>query len=576
MNLQGRTAFLRCIRHVPAQQLLRRLWLTAKRRWIVSPAGAPFRVRRAAVLPCRAQPPVRRFPPRTELIDQTAEGSVLVQLNQRYPLVVPMDWVCHSRPDATHLERLTLHYHDFLESVEADEGIRLVQDWIAANPPWQSGYWLDNWNSYAISIRCVTWMQWLAEQGHILSPAEADAIVASLVEQIRFLEGNLETDIRGNHLVRNIRCQMWAGRFFECREADRWWATGTRLLERELVAQLLPDGMHVELSPAYHCQVLADLLDIAGLYDDSSRAGLLQRLESSVQAMLNLTHPDGFISLFSDGGLHMAVEPQTCYGVWRQLGGRELEPDPVVRLTSGGYYGIRSSDGDFLLIDCGPCCAKSLPAHGHGDMLAFEWDVAGHRVIVDAGVSQYEAGEVRSFERSVRSHNTVSVGSRDQAEFLGSFRTGRRGTAVCDRFEVQGTRLLLTGHHDGFSTASQTVTHTRMFDASPGHVRVRDSVTGAEGESCVARLLLHPACRVRMIDAHQVSIGRDRGEILLRSDSPLKVVPGTWAPDFGQLVPATRIEIDYGASPCDGGFELRVLSRPETCNMHGPALESHS
>ena len=38
-----------------------------------------------------------------------------------------------------------------------------------------------------------------------------------------------------------------------------------RQLASQLAVQVLPDGGHYERAPAYHCQVLGDLIDIAGL-----------------------------------------------------------------------------------------------------------------------------------------------------------------------------------------------------------------------------------------------------------------------------------------------------------------------
>ena len=44
------------------------------------------------------------------------------------------------------------------------------------------------------------------------------------------------------------------------RQAGGSWAR--QLLASELDEQVLADGMHYERSPAYHCQVLADLIDM--------------------------------------------------------------------------------------------------------------------------------------------------------------------------------------------------------------------------------------------------------------------------------------------------------------------------
>ena len=58
--------------------------------------------------------------------------------------------------------------------------------------------------------------------------------VASLAEQMAFLEANLETDIGGNHLVKNIKALLWASVFFDGRDVERWRALGLKLLREEL------------------------------------------------------------------------------------------------------------------------------------------------------------------------------------------------------------------------------------------------------------------------------------------------------------------------------------------------------
>ena len=42
-------------------------------------------------------------------------------------------------------------------------------------------------------------------------------------------------------------------------------------LRQQLAIQVLPDGGHYERAPAYHCQVLGDLIDVAGLLRSAGR-----------------------------------------------------------------------------------------------------------------------------------------------------------------------------------------------------------------------------------------------------------------------------------------------------------------
>jgi uncharacterized heparinase superfamily protein len=313
------------------------------------------------------------------------------------------------------------------------------------------------------------------------------------------------------------------------------------------------------LSPAYHCQMVADLLDIRSLLPDEERDKLHSRCEHAMQALVALTHPDEQISLFSDGGLRMACSPQECLAIWRESGGTGPLPSSVTALRNSGYYGLRT-ERSFLLIDCGAVCAEALPAHGHADMLAFEWDVDGYRVVVDAGVHEYEAGPRRMASRSVASHNTVQVADLEPVELIGSFRTGRRAQATCDFFEAADGRLMLRGHHHGFQSGGCSVIHRRIFDATDGVVSIQDRMEGDLQARCTSRLLFHPDCKLQQTDAFEVVVVSRATRILLKSDTPLRIVPAEWSPDFGVCCRTSRVEMDYGDSPCSAHFQLSIQS----------------
>ena len=51
-------------------------------------------------------------------------------------------------------------------------GFGFIKDWIGANKPYKKGYWLDDWNSYSLSIRVVVWMQQFERRGDSLSEAD--------------------------------------------------------------------------------------------------------------------------------------------------------------------------------------------------------------------------------------------------------------------------------------------------------------------------------------------------------------------------------------------------------------------
>lgn len=523
----------------------------------MSPPGRFLKVRRNKPLPLAATLPAAVFPPREHLIHNREGKLFLRQLNRSWPVGDEIDWQLNDDSRPTQLECLALHYLEFVESVEVELGESILLNWIRRNPPWQSEYWLNSWNSYAISIRTVCMMQWLAAHRAKVSPNTVDKVVESVAEQVRFLARNLETDIRGNHLIKNIKTLLWAAKFFHGPEASAWYHRGRRFLRKEVASQFLSDGMHFEMSPAYHCQVFADLLECASILVPGERSELIRCLEPAAQVIADLTHPDGRISLYSDGGLNMTYLPKQCLSQYEQFGGPRIDQRRCFGFEDSGYYGIRTGQA-YLTFDCGPSCADTLPAHGHGDILAFEWDVDGRRIVVDAGVREYESGPERDWNRSTKAHNTVTVGNRDQCEFVKSFRVGHRAHGRCLRAALSADSMSVTGSYSSRSADGQQINHTRTISGSPEYFRVVDHVTSRFSEPAVARLLLHHDCDVYKVSEHDVDIMIDTKRIHLNTESPVHIRTAKWSPDFGTEFKTVQLEIEYGNTPCESGFTLTV------------------
>jgi hypothetical protein len=551
------------VRHTPLPQLAHRLALIGKRKFMAALGPRPKAAGASSspILPVREDLSLPPFPPRRRLV-AVEDGKVFLRyLNRKDPLGSEPDWHPRALEHGTRLEKLNLHYMEYLEALDDAKFQGVVEHWIKNNPAYRPGYWLDNWNSYALSIRCVVWMQQFAVRRERLDSGFAGLLCASLALQVAFLERNLELDICGNHLIKNIKALLWAGRFFApSREASRWTQKGEALLGKEAALQILSDGMHEERSPAYHCQVFADLLECyLVMVPGQARDGLGVKLDAMAQVTLDLAHPDGLISLFNDGGLNMTYTPGECLAVWRSLRGRQVRPSSQVSLRHAGYFGIRHGE-DLLLVDCGPIGPDHLPAHGHGDMLAFEWDVEGKRIVVDAGVFEYHPGKWRDYSRATTSHNTVAIDRQDQCEFWKAFRVGRRGRTQLHDLRFDAGRFVLEGSHDGYRRLPGSPLHSRRIEATTRRIAVEDRVTGGCGQAAQAFLLLHPDCSVN-VRPGGASIGNGRLLVELRTDFPVEAVDAWWMPDFGDRRKTVQLRIDYGGCPCAGSFMLEATEQ---------------
>jgi uncharacterized heparinase superfamily protein len=545
---------VRSLRHTRPGQIRARL-AKIVRRALFDRLGPEF-ARRALVAPLpqvRENAPKPVFSARLQCAESTSSDLRARLLATTHSLTAPIDW--HPR-GWTELARMNLHYMEFLEALDDAEFARIALDWIERNPAGERGGWRFAWNSYVLSLRVVVWMQQLAVRRARLTKDTVASMHASLATQLRFLERNLELDVGGNHLLKNAKALLWAGRYFDGDEARRWVATGERLLAGELAEQILPDGMHFERSPSYHAQVFADLLECADALDAGPlRVHLMTRLDASAQVLVDLTHPDGLPSLFNDGGLHMSYGTAECLAAWERMGGRTPRKQAVFALKWAGYYGVREG-ASYVLADCGPIAPEHLPAHGHGDILAFEWTVAGRRFIVDAGVFEYERGVRRAVSRASATHNTVTLDDRDQCEFWAAFRVGRRARVQRRRYEEQDAGFVLEGAHDGYEHLAGAPRHIRTLRARADEIRVDDRITGGAGQRVRARLLLHPDVRVERSAA---GLRLTSGDVVVELDCAhvITLVDASWCPDFGVSLPTRQIVIEYAPAPSSGSFQLK-------------------
>jgi len=514
-------------RHISPRRALRRVALTLKR---AMRDRAPSSGRLAPPPPFAKDPPAPLFAPRTGMI----EGDVFTFLGRAHRMGGRVDWTAPSLTPKDQLWRMNLHYMEYLEEVDDIRFVALIEDWISANPARRPGAWKDSHNSYALSLRVVVWMQQLARRS--LPEAARTKIAASLAEQLRFLEDNLETDLGGNHLIKNIKALIWASAFFSGRVAQRWRRRGLRLLGEALEEQILPDGVHFERSPSYHAQVFADLLECRHALGAAAPPALDGELREMAQVVADLAHPDGGPAVFNDAGLTMAYSPAECVAVFARIYNQNVEPAPAFAYPEGGYFGRREGS-DYFVADCGRIGPDALPAHAHGDILSFELSLEGQRFVVDPGVYEYIDGPRRRAARAAASHNTLCFEGLDQAEFFGAFRCARRPHVEVLELICEPDRLVLEGTHDGYRPHR----HVRRFEQTRGALRIVDRISGPARAAHVS-FLLHPEVVV-VLDGEGASLTRGASQARFRASLPVAYEDAVWSPDMGHELPTKRLRI---------------------------------
>lgn len=434
------------------------------------------------------------------------------------------DWRGLGKPKLWRYER---QYHRELVALAAagfvKEAHELVERWARACPPAEG----DAWEPYPVARRVLSWAEAMA-----LEPLLREALAPRLAPQLRFLRAHLEWHLLGNHLITDAAALVAGGAALE--GGLELAEFGARLLVRELGRQVLPDGGYAERAPLYHALVTRDALLSLAL---ARQRGLPLRIDAPAARMLRwlglVRRDGGALPCLNDSTAEAALFAREA-----MLRGLELELlDPGdgaghdVHLPDTGWSLVREGRHE-LLFEHGPIGPAEQPGHGHSDALSFElfWD--GAPAVLDTGVSTYEVGPQRAFERSARAHATVTVDGEGPDELWASFRVGGRGTVRAEppQLVAPDVRVLRASVR-----AARGWLHERTLVFRPGRALVvLDDVKGARpGAAIVARLTMAPGFARPGLGAPDVAFLH---RLVLRGEAAGEE-PGSCATGFGELVP---------------------------------------
>lgn len=528
-------------RHVPPRQIAYRLRQKLRRK-LMGPALGHRSPSARLNAPATLTQPL--FAPRAIAAERSPSGWQFRFIGRSHHCPDHIDWTAPGPSPADQLWRMNLHYMEYLEVLPFHDGLDAIDQWITAYPVTRPGALSDGWNSYAVSIRVVCWLQWLARHGDHLDDSAFSRLSASLLDQAAFLEANLELDIGGNHLFKNIKALIAMGEATQGPDGKRWQQRGLALLRGELARQILPDGTHFELSPSYHCQVTADLLEIISVLPAAQAREFHPVAERMVHVAALLAHPDGLSAQFNDAGLHMAYAPTELMSAAASLSLSSItEKADAQLLPSSGYLVWLDGQDATLIVKGGPIGADTLPAHAHGDHGSFELSLGGQRFIVDQGVNVYVAGPDRHLSRSATGHNVATIDGLDQGRFFGDFRLGWRTRPSVGQLEIEQDHSSFTSACQHSSAAGALATVERSFEMRPGAMLLTDRVRFFQSNGAESSILLHPDVTV-MVDGRSVIVVGNAAKLTITGPEQPKIIDAMWWPDMGVSVATQRLVWD--------------------------------
>lgn len=479
---------------------------------------------------------VRFLPPGAQ--DNRANGirqGTLRFLNSEVRVGFPPRWDCQ----LPKLWQYNLHYFEWLWVLGYEEARAAVIDWIQ-NYPLAKG--AIGWEPYPTSLRLVNWATvfW----GRFREQVEGDhafleKLWSSIFRQVQWLARHLETHLLGNHYFENGAALAFVGSCFEGEQPRRWFEKGHSILREQIPEQVLPDGMHFELSPMYHCRMIYVLAMLAATGNERLKRLIAEPLGRMLKALDAVCHPDGGIALLNDSALGICNEPDELRSFCSGLPGMAPLAPPMMpgcfALPDAGYYGWRDLKGNYVLCDFGRIGPDYIPGHAHADIFSFELSLQGHRVIVDTGVHDYEVSQARRYCRSTPAHNTVEVNGQDQCEMWASFRVAGRGYPRDVQWRPSRKGFFISGWHDGYHRLPGRSAHHRSIE---GHcengLTVTDRITSSRAVNAVARLHLHPTCTVVRMNEAGIEVEHPKGHVRITCPNGgiVRIEDGWYFPQF--------------------------------------------
>ncbi len=418
----------------------------------------------------------------------------------------------------------------------------LVADWIASPPADPMAYRPD-----VVGARITAW---LAHYDFFAATADdsfRQRLMARLVADARGLSAAIpaeEQDARALTAIKGLIAAAVA-----LPEHTGFMQRALRYLPGEIQRQVMPNGWHIERSPAAQLTALQDLTEIRELL----RAGqtqppqeLTNAIERMAPALRVMQHGDGSLALFNGS----QQESSTLVSLVLAQAGRGGRGSPSS--TEGGFQRLQAGRS-VLIIDCGEPPPPGADRTAHAGTLSMELSIGRERLIVNCGSFPAGPPAWQEAARATAAHSTLVIADHNSSEVKPDG-LGRRPTVVeAHRQEANGA-YWLEAHHNGWKKPFGAVHHRRLYMSASGeYIGGEDVVEAPQTLSFVLRFHLHPDV--------QASLRHD-GSVLLRLRSK-----ASWE------LRAEHVQVSLEESIYLGGSEPRrteqvVLTVPAHAPQH--------
>jgi hypothetical protein len=156
-------------------------------------------------------------------------------------------------------------------------------------------------------------------------------------------------------------------------------------------------------------------------------------------------------------------------------------------------------------------------------------------VIVDTGISTYNPGAARLYERGTAAHNTVNVLGRNSSGIWLSFRVARRAAVKI----LEDQENYIVARHDGYKTFGTI--HRRQWKFFDCGIEIIDNLTG---KVVCGKFYLHIAPEYRP-ELKDRAININNIKICFKNADMIEIVQTKLPNGYNQFVENYAIEVSF-------------------------------
>ena len=384
---------------------------------------------------------------------------------------------------------------------DAREAAReLVHSWLADNVAWHAVVW----RSDVLATRLFAWITHLDDlAGADRDPALRRAVLASLAAQLRHLARTASWELDGAARLRALKGLIVG--IVALGGSTARLAKALKALEREMPAQIFPDGGHLSRSPSTQLRVLQDLIDtrtVLRAAQVETPAAVQDAIERMAPMLRLFRHGDRRLALFNDSLEEDGVMVDLV------LTRSETKGRAPMHAPDSGFERLEAHNS-LVVVDAGKPPPPGFDEHAHAGALSFEMSHGRERIIVNCGAYRGPKPNWWRVARASAAHSVLVVADTNSAEIRDDGILGRGPASVtCERAEHNGQQWI-SATHDGYRDRFG-LTYTReLFLAADGDdLRGEDRLTGRPGAAFAVRFHLHPSVQASLIEDETAALLR--------------------------------------------------------------------